>query len=1615
MGKIQRELEKKPKPPKASAKYSVSDQGQVSTNVQQAGPMPTPSAAPAPMGIQGTPTYDPGWKNQFGLTFDAAKNLPSNPGGWNNEVETLRKVGVDVADATIGAVIRNTLGPVDNATGGALSKALMYGTNEVRSNYAFTRDLENRTTGMGLLSGLLMLSAGVGGGILGAFVGGPVGIWAGATLGIAAAGRIGREVSETGALGNAFKTSSDIATTKAGQEKYNFGRDVVTTISEITGSETFGDTTMGIGAITSGILNFGFEIGTSPDIGAAKVAGAAGRKAFVAPIKETGGKFSSKLLSPVFEAQTAERLARDVDLLKRTGAGETTVYTPMFEFFKSHTSGELMMRKGFDNEVGMFAAQVLAGQSDEVISLALRAGRGDLEALDILAAQRADIANNFNRLNDGIRMGEKDGLYFVSYDGKTRNLGKVMGELDDTAWARTEVEALRKQISWLDNALVLDSRLADRTVGKWAWVERARNDAATRRIATKLEMPLIGNMETVAGKVFQTVYQNGPLGMFVRSIDRGIDDVPRGTINFNDVIQTPERLRTNLRASVAKAGLLPERATDIYNRFVSATNELEKLKIINDYTAELAQTVGKKYGVSGDIIDLVLSTWDNIHGTWMSEARKSKDLDVGYMFGPGGVDDILNDPQLITQLANGAFLPDPKMWDLAFKRYSKKHAALPGAKENLAVKGKYVLDEFQSLWRAGTLLRGGYPLNIIRDSAVRVYGDGALFPLLTKLTQDTINTLANSTQTVGKIKDASIRMANPKKNLERIYSDISDRAATIEALQKVLQESGYDPKKPPKELSETQKFNIEQLNNLNRTVKELRRQEAALVANKKTRVVARDKMINIEGYTFPAAFSGRFGDLSAQALIQKDDIRRAVKGIRELELENVRRSRTGVRSILPGEDEGLHLVSWQQTLQDKIGFDPVARMIMEGRTRQEIIKYLRSPESKDYMTRMGAESFDAPNQYEKVLAVVEHFAPNKELYKPILNGTLSVDTLRKLYPNIEERPPVLTDMANDMLGQSNAYQKLTGLYKDGVAWLSTAPTSKLMYSPYFAVKYEEKLQSLIYVANLQKRVLTDKDKDNFEAAARAYGIREYKNKLNSFHRDMNYNGIFNYVLAFFPAIIEQYRAYGRIFLEHPDFLIKAAQISSIPERLGVEQEDPYGNKFVEVPLPMWVKNLPGVSQLGGSEIKGRINSKWFNVFNPTGNSLVSGGPLLTSSVNVWSKQFNVENKFTQWALPFGTQTGITGMVTANTARRLAQAGKAQFLKSGDQFNIDTNMFLRQIRFDYINANHKEPSADEVNGMSYEAQERATGLAWLRFLSSISLPAQPRYVTGLQGYADELQRMVEADPVNGEQTFLKTYPDYFLLTSKLSDSAAGIGDDATSVALLKDNKDTLNRIVANIGPDNLNVLGAVFNDENYAFSSAARAYLQSTDIPGYPGKKFKDSKGFLEATTKSIVAKGWSDFSNLKEIVIDELTKGGMNPNRGYGKNMYDQYMDSFIQGQKEKNNVWYEEYTAGFSGGSASRQAATVKALSIAANTPKMWKELSKQPRWGTIVEYLNFRYTVYDELQRTGSSLDSMRNRKLREDTADYVLLLRKRDINFGKFYDRYFDNDKFDYVYGG
>jgi hypothetical protein len=302
------------------------------------------------------------------------------------------------------------------------------------------------------------------------------------------------------------------------------------------------------------------------------------------------------------------------------------------------------------------------------------------------------------------------------------------------------------------------------------------------------------------------------------------------------------------------------------------------------------------------------------------------------------------------------------------------------------------------------------------------------------------------------------------------------------------------------------------------------------------------------------------------------------------------------------------------------------------------------------------------------------------------------------------------------------------------------------------------------------------------------------------------------------------------------------------------------------------------------------------------------------------------------------------------------------------------------------------------------------------LSAFTLPAQPRYVTALQPYADELAKMREADPINGEEDFIYMNPDLFFLADSLSNSLAGLRSDDTAVSLVKRNPEMVKDLVAILGEDNIGVLGAIFNDDSYSFSSKAQAWLESSKIP-YLNKKFKEYGEPLEGAKSSVVNRGWQDWNRFLESVKQQVATDPQqpyNPNRGFGATVVDYYKQQYLEEQKVKNPLWYEEYANGYSGAGAARSNRLVDALTYAINDDKMWNDLSQNPRWFAVVQYLNFRYDIYDELNMLGTTIDSNRAAYLREDVEQFVDNLKRQSPDFGLFYERYFRNDKFDHVGG-
>ena len=86
----------------------------------------------------GDSTQVPNVKNYgripFGISLDTAKNLPSNPGAWNDKIETARATTLKGANVVLGRTIGVPFEALDRATSGQSTRILSLGTQNVRSN-----------------------------------------------------------------------------------------------------------------------------------------------------------------------------------------------------------------------------------------------------------------------------------------------------------------------------------------------------------------------------------------------------------------------------------------------------------------------------------------------------------------------------------------------------------------------------------------------------------------------------------------------------------------------------------------------------------------------------------------------------------------------------------------------------------------------------------------------------------------------------------------------------------------------------------------------------------------------------------------------------------------------------------------------------------------------------------------------------------------------------------------------------------------------------------------------------------------------------------------------------------------------------------------------------------------------------------------------------------------------------------------------------------------------------------------------------------------------------------------------------------------------------------------
>ena len=107
------------------------------------------------------------------------------------------------------------------------------------------------------------------------------------------------------------------------------------------------------------------------------------------------------------------------------------------------------------------------------------------------------------------------------------------------------------------------------------------------------------------------------------------------------------------------------------------------------------------------------------------------------------------------------------------------------------------MDELQAVWRSGTLARGGFPINILRDANFRAWSDASMFSLYSQMSQSTLEAMTNGLNSIKKISALERDTNNPKRTLKKIRNTVDENTRILNVLEGNLEAEGYY-KKPKK-------------------------------------------------------------------------------------------------------------------------------------------------------------------------------------------------------------------------------------------------------------------------------------------------------------------------------------------------------------------------------------------------------------------------------------------------------------------------------------------------------------------------------------------------------------------------------------------------------------------------------------------------------------------------------------------------------------------------------------------------------------------------------------------------------------------------------------------------
>lgn len=969
---------------------------------------------------------------------------------------------------------------------------------------------------------------------------------------------------------------------------------------------------------------------------------------------------------------------------------------------------------------------------------------------------------------------------------------------------------------------------------------------------------------------------------------------------------------------------------------------------------------------------------------------------------------------------------------------------------------KNAIDEIQSLWKAGVLLRLGYTIRNTGEGWLRTAAFLGTVPALEKAPQGFINSFYNNSRRIRSMSlgkpGSKVRGRLPLTGLrgtvkreDDAVTKINDLSRDIAKLRATREERlAGDPTLGVTDLDAEIATKENALGDLTRSLERLVEKKADL---KSRRAIGDD---------------GAFG---GQLNAEYADLYRRLAGAEQT-------TRNFLESAWArGQEDLLSSTAWGVIKPEKPQYwnelagavrqfraDEVTNRLLRGDSIGDVVAWLRSADARTYRREMKISKEAAEQRVVELSDMIAKYLPTGEARALAAKGQPDAAQLKALLGGLDNaakppKKPVRDDYQSDksfnramakydqkvadydagltatpqlspihgrqiaaVLGNraESAYVRARQATIDRMFnLLGTYPESTLVRHPFYAEVWQRRFNQLEDIARAQGETVTPELLRKFNQAAHRYASRATNETLYTIERYSNIASAMRWFAPFFAAWENSAKVWTRMVVNDPSILARASILWQIPEKLGmvVDQE---GNKVDIGPLDFLSGSqdryivLPDVVNDAVAKIAGGANVKIplasLNVVTPGNTPYLPGfGPTVTILAGKILGSKPDSQKFLRDLLgqdiyeqiaPFGVpQTSVFDAFAPTAAR------KAYEMWQGE----DSDAYLRVVGAMWQNAMTEwylsggnpadKPDADTV-------MQRANDFYKFSILSSLTLPVAVTRTSPYQLQIDTWNAM-KADPsmtyAEKVDSFVRQFGEDFLplITSTSKTDVPGVDPTIEDYNILRDHAD-LARSLSSLDPQALGILAS--SAPVGQFDEGVYKWLNENNVDGADGV-LRGPRGVDEMGEAITMQAAWREFRQSKAVLEQEMQRRGLKSLESKEAAGLKAAWDDYVNRQMVEQ--YGEQWIANYRTYEEKTSAFLTGIQTVLGNRDFMAKN-GDTPLWQQISEYMQSRQIALDAIKAGGDG------KAIRDAFKAWAEDFKYSSLEFSDFYDRFLDNDK-------